>query len=259
MTTQDGDLVRRLRAAGCVFAEDEARLLLEATSGGADLEALVRRREAGEPLETVVGHVDLAGLRLSVGPGVFVPRQRSVLLANIADRAAAQQDPPVVVEAFCGVAPIAAVVLASLPTAECHVTDHDPVALHHARRNLPPHAEVHLGTGLAALPPSLRGRVAVLAAVPPYVPADAVGLLPREARDHEPATALLGGSDGLDHVRRLVDEAGEWLRPGGRLLVELHRAQLPEAARLGEKASYDVRSHAGDDGHTVVLDLARPA
>lgn len=89
------DVTARLRAAGCVFAEEEAEHLLEAAAGdGARLEELVRRRVAGEPLETLVGWVDFCGLRIGVRPGVFVPRQRSALLVDTAARVAAPGPAP---------------------------------------------------------------------------------------------------------------------------------------------------------------------
>ena len=81
----DPVLVARLRAAGCVFAEDEAALLTEAVEGradaAADLERMVARRVAGEPLEQVLGWAEFAGLRILLEPAVFVPRRRTELLA----------------------------------------------------------------------------------------------------------------------------------------------------------------------------------
>ncbi|MCO7275525.1 methyltransferase [Cellulosimicrobium cellulans] len=76
------DLAARLRAAGCVFAEDEAALLAARADDDAHLDALVARRVAGEPLEHVLGYVDFHGLRVAVDPGVFVPRQRTALLVD---------------------------------------------------------------------------------------------------------------------------------------------------------------------------------
>jgi release factor glutamine methyltransferase len=73
-------IVTRLRAAGCVFAEDEARLLVSAASTPADLAAMVDRRTAGLPLEHVVGWAEFCGLHIAVDPGVFVPRRRSEFL-----------------------------------------------------------------------------------------------------------------------------------------------------------------------------------
>ena len=75
-------LVARLRAAGCVFAEEEAAELLAAAADPADLAVMVDRRVAGEPLETVLGWAGFCRLRVAVGPGVFVPRQRTALLVE---------------------------------------------------------------------------------------------------------------------------------------------------------------------------------
>ncbi len=89
------DLAARLRAAGCVFAEDEAALLAERADDAAHLETLVARRVAGEPLEHVLGYVDFHGLRVAVDPGVFVPRQRTALLVDEAVALGRQAGRPV--------------------------------------------------------------------------------------------------------------------------------------------------------------------
>lgn len=249
-------LVQRLRAAGCVFAEREAAALRAAASGDR-LEELVVRRVQGEPLEHLVEHVDLGRLRLSVGPGVFVPRQRTRLLVAVATRRARAARAPVLVEACAGVAPVASAVAARVPRTEVHATDVDPVALRHARVNLPPGAGVHQGSLLDGLPGGLRGRTTLLVAVPPYVPDGAAGELPREAVEAEPARALFGGPDGLDVVRALIAAAPPWLAPRGRVLLELHAAQYDAAAALGVRAGLVPRRHDAADGQTVVLDLAR--
>jgi release factor glutamine methyltransferase len=89
-------IVTRLRAAGCVFAEDEARLLISAASTPADLAAMVDQRAAGLPLEHVLGWAEFCGLRIAVDPGVFIPRRRSEFLvrqaAGLACRAAGLPD-----------------------------------------------------------------------------------------------------------------------------------------------------------------------
>ena len=222
-------VVARLRAAGCVWAEDEAALLEAAASTAAELEELVVRRVGGEPLELVLGWVGFLGRRLAVAPGVFVPRRRTELLArttqarvaSVGERAHAL---PVVVEMCCGVAPVAACLDGVV--AEVHAADLSPEALDCARRNAPA-AALHLGDLYDALPAALRGRVDVLAANAPYVPTDSVASMPPEARDHEPRSALDGGIDGVDLHRRLARGADEWLAPGGVLLVETSPAQAP--------------------------------
>lgn len=155
-------LVARLRAAGCVFAEDEAAVLQQAARDAGQLDAFARRRVDGEPLEQLVGQVQFGGLPLSVGPGVYVPRQRTLLLARLAARAARRA--PVVLEICSGVAPVAAFVSRAVPRAEVHAADVDPATLVHAHRNLPPGAGVHCGNLLDAAPRRLRGRIGVLIA-----------------------------------------------------------------------------------------------
>ncbi len=219
------DVVARLRAAGCVFADDEARLLTAAASGP-ELDALVARRVAGEPLEPLLGWAEFCGLRVAVDPGVFVPRRRTALLVELGADA-----PPgaVVVDLCCGTGAVGTALAARIPGAQVHAADVDPAAVACARRNLPGHA-VHLGDLYAALPAGLRGRVDVLAVNAPYVPTAEIATMPPEARDHEPAVALDGGADGLDLHRRVAAGAREWLAPGGRLLIETSTAQAARTA-----------------------------
>lgn len=252
-------VVARLRAAGCVFAEDEAAILLEAAGDdGAVLESLVAQRVAGAPLEPLVGWVRFGSLRLSVGPGVFVPRQRSLQLARAAVRVAREHARPVMLEPFCGVAPIAASVAAAVPHAEVHAADIDPVALRYARRNLPAGVGVHESVGLAGVPGGLRGRLTVVASVPPYVPTAATPFIPREALEHEPEAALFAGADGLDHVRSLVEELVGWLEPGGVGLIELNRQQYRPAAARARRMGWSASPRRSGDGQTVLLELRLP-
>ncbi|MEO6713355.1 MAG: SAM-dependent methyltransferase, partial [Mycobacteriales bacterium] len=132
-TTLFGTTVCRLRAAGCVFAEDEASELLRATRDPSRLDLLTRRREEGEPLEHVLGSMRFGRLRLAVGPGVFVPRQRSLLLARLAARLARARRASVLLEAFAGAAPIASSVARAVPSVSAHASDVDAAALRFAR------------------------------------------------------------------------------------------------------------------------------
>jgi release factor glutamine methyltransferase len=214
-------LVRRLRAAGCVFAEDEAALLLAEAPDAAALEAMAARRVAGDPLEQVLGWAEFCGLRVAVAPGVFVPRRRTELLARTAiDLLAAAADR--------GTGAVGAAVLAALPGVEVWACDLDPSATACTERNLPgPAAAGRVRTGdlAAPLPADLRGRVDVLTANAPYVPTAAIALMPPEAREHEPGLALDGGADGVDLHRRVAALAPGWLRPGGHLLIETSTRQ----------------------------------
>ncbi|MEP9384665.1 putative protein N(5)-glutamine methyltransferase [Nocardioides sp. KR10-350] len=248
MADPDPELVARLRAAGCVFAEDEAGLLQAEARSAEDLEAMAVRRVAGEPLELVLGWAELAGVRVRVAEGVFVPRQRSALLVRLA----VEVRPRVVVDLGCGTGALGAAVAARVPEAEVWAVDIDPAAVECARQNLPTE-RVLLGDLYAPLPGGLRGRVDVLLANAPYVPTDAVALMPPEARDHEHRVALDGGGDGLDVQRRVVEGAASWLRPGGVLLSECGRDQAAVLAGLMTAAGLDPTVRTDDEiGATAV-------
>jgi release factor glutamine methyltransferase len=219
------EAVIALRAAGCVFAEEEAALLAAAAPAGDALAGLVRRRAAGEPVEQVVGHADFAGVRVRLRPGVFVPRVRSELLVRVA--AARAADDALIVDLCCGSGALGLAVAHRRPGVTLHAADVDPVAVACARDNLGD--RVHQGDLFDALPAGLRGRVDLLLANVPYVATRHLALLPAEARDHEPRTTLDGGDDGLGVFRRVVAAAPGWLAPGGMLLSEITEAQMPAA------------------------------
>jgi release factor glutamine methyltransferase len=222
-------IVERLRAAGCVFAEDEARVLVGSAPSAARLAEMVAERVRGVPLEHVVGWAEFCGLRVAVAPGVFVPRHRTELLVRLA--AAEIAGGSVLVDLACGSGAIAAAVASRVGGRSIHAADIEPAAVEVARRNLAPFGgRVYAGDLFGPLPAALRGEVDVLVANVPYVPSGAVELLPPEAREHEPLRALDGGADGLDVLRRVADEAPDWLRPGGTLFSEIGVDQI-DAAR----------------------------
>jgi len=261
-------IVTRLRAAGCVFAEDEARLLISAAVTPADLAAMVDRRAAGQPLEHVVGWAKFCGLRIAVDPGVFVPRRRSEFLvrqaADLAGRAAAghsgQAGPPaVIVDLCCGSGALGAAVTAALDRAELHAADVDPAAVRCARRNLAAcGGRVYEGDLYQPLPSTLRGRVGILLANVPYVPTEAVQTLPPEARLHEARLALDGGPDGLDVLRRVAAAAPRWLAPGGHLLIETSERQGPRAAEAFTRRGLAARVVSSADLNATVIIGTRP-
>ena len=258
-------LVAALRAAGCVFAEEEAVLLREAAGSADELAAMLARRVDGLPLEHVLGWAQLGGLRIAVEPGVFVPRRRTELLAREASALAARAQavapgPAVVVDLCCGSGAVGVVVATAVPGVELHAADLDPVAVRCARRNVGPlGGQVHEGDLDAPLPAALRGRVDVLVANAPYVPSEAIATMPPEARDHEPRVSLDGGADGLDVLRRVVAAAPGWLSADGSVLVETSRAQAPVLAAAVREAGLVPRVvHDDELGGTVVVGACPP-
>ena len=225
------EVIDRLRAAGCVFAEDEARLLLAAADTPAQLERLLALRTSGLPLEQVLGWVEFCGLRITVRPGVFVPRRRTGLLVKRAARLI--RPGAVVVDLCCGTGAVGAALLTGEPALTLYAVDIDPVATACARENVAPLGGNALtGDLFDPLPPSQLGRVDLVVANAPYVPTDAIARMPPEARLHEARVALDGGPDGLEVQRRLVAAAPDWLAPGGHLLVETSAGQAPQTAAI---------------------------
>jgi release factor glutamine methyltransferase len=192
----------------------------------AELDAMAGQRAAGLPLEQVLGWAEFCGLRITVAPGVFVPRRRTEFLVQQA-LALARPD-ALIVDLCCGAGAIGAALAAGAERAEVHAADIDPAAVRCARQNLPA-GRVYQGDLYEPLPAALRGRVQVLTANVPYVPTGEIGYLPPEARVHEPSAALDGGPDGLDVLRRVAAGAPGWLAPGGHLLIETSERQAAVA------------------------------
>lgn len=244
-------VVARLRAVGCVFADDEARLLASAAGSAADLDVLVDRRVSGVPIEHVIGWAEFCGLRFDVVPGVFVPRRRTEFLVDVAVELA--RPGGVLVDLCCGSGAIGAALAARLPSAELHAADVDAAAVACARRNLERfHGRVYQGDLFDPLPDDLRGRVDVLTANVPYVPSGEIALLPPEARDHEPRSALDGGADGLDVLRRVAAAAPEWLASGGFLLTEVSERQAATAVDVLTRSGLAARVQSSEDAAVVV-------
>ncbi|CAN5223744.1 putative protein N(5)-glutamine methyltransferase [soil metagenome] len=223
------DLVARLRAAGCVFAEEEAALLLAETDDPAELERMTRLRVDGLPLEHVLGWVMFHGRRYVVAPGVFVPRPRTEHLVDLAIGRAGRG--AVILDLCAGSGAVGAAIAAEVDDAVLWTAELDPAAVAVARQNAPRVVEGDL------FDPLPRGLVFdLIVVIAPYVPSGEVGLLPHEARDFEPLLALDGGADGLDVVRRILAEAPRWLAAGGALLTEVGEDQARSVVDLARSS-----------------------
>jgi release factor glutamine methyltransferase len=217
---------------------------------------MLDRRVVGLPLEHVLGWAEFCGLRIAVDPGVFVPRRRTEFLVSQA--AALARPRAVVVDLCCGSGAMGAALVATLDRVELYAADIDPAAVRCARRNIAAGGQVYEGDLYEPLPTTLRGRVDVLVANAPYVPTEEIGLLPPEARLHEPRVALDGGPDGLDVQRRVSAAAPRWLAPGGHLLVETSERQATQTVETFARNGLIPRVASSDELNATVVIGTRP-
>ena len=208
-------------------------------------EDLLARRAAREPLQHLTGVAAFRHVELAVGPGAFVPRPETELLAGWAIEQAAPLEAPVVVDLCTGSGAIARSIIDEVPHAEVHAVELSPEAHHWAERNLAgTGVDLRLGDMTDAFT-DLDGRVDVVVCNPPYVPLTAWESVATEARDHDPHLALFSGDDGLEAMRVLERTAARLLRPGGVVGAEHADLQGESAPGVFVAAGRwsDVRDH----------------
>ncbi|MDR7246457.1 release factor glutamine methyltransferase [Priestia megaterium] len=224
-------IINKLRTAGCVFAEDEARLLISEAQTLDTLIGMVEQRATGLPLEHVVGWADFCGMRIKVEQGVFVPRRRTEFLVQ--QTSALATPGSVIVDLCCGTGAVGVALAKIIGYIELYATDIDPASVRCAYHNTTfIGGNVYEGDLYHPLPSALHNRVDILVANAPYVPTESIELLPQEARKYEIRAALDGGEKGLDVQRRVAAEAPIWLAPGGHLLVETSQKQALQTAEI---------------------------
>lgn len=243
-----------LAEAGCVAPKEEATELIDAAAGDADLlRHLLARRVTGEPLAWVTGAVTFAGNRVHVTPGVYVPRQQTEPLVDRAVELLPEEG--LAADLCTGSGAIAVALGHARPKARIVATDVDPTACRCATAN---GVEVFAGYLAEPVPGDLRGHFDVVIAVVPYVPTNALRLLPRDVREHEPLLALDGGPDGLRVLEQAAWAGSELLRPGGTLLLELGGDQDGALRHVITAAGYDgLRRFEDDDGDVRGLEARR--
>ncbi|MGG3447668.1 putative protein N(5)-glutamine methyltransferase [Bacillus nitratireducens] len=221
-------IVSKLRSAGCVFAEDETRLLMSEALTPEDLMKMVEMRVNGLPLEYVVGYTEFCGLRIEVDRGVFVPRKRTEFLVHQTEVLSRSSD--IIVDLCCGSGAVGAALAAALGRVELYSVDIDPIAVQCTSRNVTNFGgHAFEGDLYKVLPDSLKGHVNILVA---NVPTEIIKFLPREARLYEPNVTLDGGEDGLNILRRVAEEALLWLALDGHLLIETSEVQASQAFEI---------------------------
>lgn len=211
----------------------EAQWICETAPDDEAALAMARRRSQGEPLQYLLGTAQFRHLELEVGPGVFIPRPETEL---VADRAMELLPPAgTLVDLGTGSGAIALAVAHERPDATVFATEADPGAYPWAVRNrdrLKLDVEMIEGDLFERLPEPLRGAIDVVVSNPPYVSTDRREILPIDVRNHEPERALYGGGDGMLVVTRLAHDARDWLRPGGWLVLEMGAQQQQDMTTL---------------------------
>jgi release factor glutamine methyltransferase len=199
---------------------------------------LLRRRGQRQPLQHLVGTVSFCGIELESTPAALIPRPETELLAEQAWQwlQACGQPVPAALDFGTGTGCLAIALALHCPAARVWALDISAVALALAGRNAARAGvtdRVHLreGDGFQALTEDGPVRFDLVVSNPPYIPTAEIEALQPEVRDHDPRPALDGGADGLDFYRQLAREAGAWLRPGGRLMLELGDGQADPVAR----------------------------
>jgi release factor glutamine methyltransferase len=212
-------------------------------------DGLVARRAAREPLQHLTGTAAFRYVDLAVGPGVFVPRPETELLAGWgveqAESVVAAGRRPVVVDLCTGSGAVALSVATEVPQAEVHAVELGEQAVEWAARNLAG-SDVDLRHGdMAGAFPDLDGTVDVVLCNPPYIPLAAYESVAPEARDHDPPLALFSGEDGLEALRVVEQVAARLLRHGGVLGAEHADVQGSSAPDVLVSAGRwsDVRDH----------------
>lgn len=210
-----------------------------------EFRALIDQRADRVPLQHLTGSAAFRYRELTVGPGVFIPRPETELLAGWAVERAQAIEAPIVIDLCTGSGAIAGAVATEVSTAIVHAVELSESALAYARRNLADTGvDVRHGDFVDAFE-DLYGRADIVVSNPPYIPLEAWESVEAEVRDHDPALALWSGDDGLDAIRRLESAAYRLLKPGGVVGVEHADVQGESApavfATTGRWA--DVRDH----------------
>jgi release factor glutamine methyltransferase len=205
--------------------------------------AMIGARARRVPLQHLTGSAGFRYVDVEVGPGVFVPRPETELLAGWAIEHARTLESPVVVELCAGAGAISLSVVHEVPGARVHAVELDEPAFEWAQRNLAgTGVDLRLGDMADAFE-DLDGQVDVVVANPPYIPLDAWESVAPEARDHDPALALWSGDDGLDAMRVVDGVAWRLLKPGGVVGAEHADAQGQSAPAVFAPRWADVRDH----------------
>lgn len=224
-------------------------------------EALLERRASGEPVAYIRGFEEFLGLRMTVGPGAFIPRQSTEYLAEQTIACIRRRKKPLVADLATGIGAVALAIGDARPDATVYATDISTKAMGFGKRNAKTLGISNVtflkGSMYDPLPKALRGKFDAIASHPPYIATHELEGLPAELIDHEPIDTLTDNSDdGLGLVRVLI--AGDWLKPGGWMCIEVARDLARPVRTMLTRGGYsEVRSTHGIHADTRVLRARR--
>ena len=226
---------------------------------------LVKRRGLREPLQHILGTTSFCGLEIAVNRHVLIPRPETELLAERGWTFLNQLSPPnpqpsTALDFGTGSGCLAIALAHHCPTAQVQAIDVSPAALALARENAARHGlagriEFREGDGFAAVPAETQFDLII--SNPPYIPSAEIATLQPEVRDYDPGGALDGGPEGLDYYRRLAAEAGPFLKPGGRLMLEIGDGQAARVGEILQQQKWIVEALLEDYNHTLRIVIAR--
>ncbi|MCA1840683.1 MAG: peptide chain release factor N(5)-glutamine methyltransferase [Actinomycetota bacterium] len=211
------------------------------------LDKAVARRVAGEPLQYIIGSQAFRGLHLGVGPGVLVPRPETETLVEIAIAKLADISEPLIVDLCTGSGAIALTIATEVEQARVYATEISEQAMHWARKNRDAYGtarlELLMGDLFEPLPRSHRGCFDLVVANPPYLSEEEIELVPVDVREHEPRVATVSGQEGNEVTNRIIEEAPDWLKPHGWLVIETSPRLAPAVARVASELFTEVDVH----------------
>jgi release factor glutamine methyltransferase len=226
---------------------------------------LVKRRGLREPLQHILGTTSFCGLEIAVNRHVLIPRPETELLAERGWTFLNQLSPPnpqpsTALDFGTGSGCLAIALAHHCPAAQVQAIDVSPAALALARENAARHGlagriEFREGDGFAAVPAGKQFDLII--SNPPYIPSAEIATLQPEVRDYDPGGALDGGPEGLDYYRRLAAEAGPFLKPGGRLMLEIGDGQAARVGEILQQQKWIVEALLEDYNHTLRIVIAR--
>ena len=226
---------------------------------------LIKRRGRREPLQHILGSTSFCGLEITVNRHALIPRPETELLAErgwtfLQHLSARNSQPATALDFGAGSGCLAIALAFHCPTAQVHALEVSSAALALARENAARHGlaeriQFRHGDGFAAVPAGMRFDLII--SNPPYIPTAEIARLQPEVRDYDPCGALDGGPEGLDYYRRLAAESAPFLKPGGRLMVELGDGQAASVRGILQPQKWIVETIQADYNHQPRILIAR--